>query len=113
MRRSRTASSTSTFRATRRRSPSTSCAVPAHSPSMPVSLRRQRAASADRMAVRAFAKINLSLQVLGVRRDGYHELRTTFQTIGLHDTLTIRKRRGPFVLRCNDAACPVDGTNLV
>lgn len=35
----------------------------------------------------AFAKINLSLKVLGKRPDGYHELRTVFQTIGLKDTL--------------------------
>ena len=35
----------------------------------------------------AFAKINLSLKVLGKRPDGFHELRTVFQTIGLKDTL--------------------------
>jgi len=63
--------------------------------------------------VRAFAKINLSLRVLGIRADGYHELRTIFQTIALHDTLTIRARRGPFVLRCDDRSCPADPTNLV
>ena len=39
--------------------------------------------------VRAFAKVNLSLRVLGKRPDGYHELRTVFQTIGLADTLDI------------------------
>ena len=63
--------------------------------------------------VRAPAKINLSLHVAGVRDDGYHELRTTFQSIALHDTLTIRGRRGPFVLLCDDPACPSDPTNLV
>jgi 4-diphosphocytidyl-2-C-methyl-D-erythritol kinase len=65
------------------------------------------------MRVRAHAKINLSLRVLGVRADGYHELRTVFQSIALHDTLTIRRARGPFRLSCDDPACPADDTNLV
>ena len=65
------------------------------------------------MRVRAFAKINLSLRVLGVRADGYHELRTIFQSIALHDTLTIRPVRGPFRLTCDDPGCPADDTNLV
>ncbi|HEY2153117.1 MAG TPA: 4-(cytidine 5'-diphospho)-2-C-methyl-D-erythritol kinase [Vicinamibacterales bacterium] len=65
------------------------------------------------MRVRAHAKINLSLRVLGVRADGYHELRTVFQSIALHDTLTIRRARGPFRLTCDDPACPADDTNLV
>ena len=65
------------------------------------------------MRVRAFAKINRSLRVLGTRADGYHELRTIFQSIALHDTLTIRATRGPFELTCDDPACPVDATNLI
>jgi 4-diphosphocytidyl-2-C-methyl-D-erythritol kinase len=63
--------------------------------------------------VRAFAKINLSLHVLAARPDGYHELRTTFQTLALHDTLTFRSRPGPFHIICDDEACPTDETNLV
>jgi 4-diphosphocytidyl-2-C-methyl-D-erythritol kinase len=63
--------------------------------------------------VRACAKINLSLRVLGVRPDGYHELRTILQSIALHDTLTIRAVRGPFRLTCDDPRCPSDETNLV
>lgn len=39
--------------------------------------------------VRALAKINLDLRVLGLRPDGYHELRTVFQTVSLYDTVEI------------------------
>ena len=65
------------------------------------------------MRVRAFAKINRSLRVLGTRDGGYHELRTIFQSIALHDTLTFRAIRGPFALTCDDPACPVNATNLI
>src|SRR4029077_16012883 len=54
--------------------------------------------------VSAFAKINLALPVLGARRAGYHELRTTFQTLALHDTLTFSASRGPFEIVCDDPA---------
>src|ERR1700747_1762693 len=65
------------------------------------------------MRVRAFAKINRSLRVVATRADGYHELRTIFQSIALHDTLTLRQVRGPFELTCDDPACPTDETNLI
>ena len=42
-----------------------------------------------RVRLRALGKINLSLRVLGKRPDGYHELRTIFQTISLGDRLDI------------------------
>jgi 4-diphosphocytidyl-2-C-methyl-D-erythritol kinase len=63
--------------------------------------------------VRAFAKINRSLEVLGVRPDGFHELRTVFQSIALHDTIAIRAVPGAFQLTCDDPACPADRSNLV
>ena len=62
---------------------------------------------------RAFAKINRSLEILGVRPDGFHELRTVFQSIALHDTLTIRAARGRFQLTCDDPDCPSDRSNLI
>ena len=50
---------------------------------------RQMSAPRAGRRVRALAKINLDLRVLGKRPDGYHELRTIFQTISLADTLEI------------------------
>jgi 4-diphosphocytidyl-2-C-methyl-D-erythritol kinase len=42
----------------------------------------------------AFAKVNLRLDVLGKRADGYHEVRNVLQTVTLHDTLRFRRGRG-------------------
>src|SRR5262245_22186153 len=63
--------------------------------------------------VEAFAKINLTLRVLGARPDGYHEVRTVLQSIAIHDTLTFRAVRTGFRIECNDPNCPTDQTNLV
>ena len=51
--------------------------------------------------------------MLGTRADGYHELRTVFQTIDLHDTLIAQEKPGPFVLKCRTAGVPLDDRNLV
>jgi 4-diphosphocytidyl-2-C-methyl-D-erythritol kinase len=59
------------------------------------------------------AKVNLGLEVLGLRQDGYHELRTIFQTIDLHDDLVLRRTSGPLTLRCDHPEVPTDGSNLV
>ena len=66
-----------------------------------------------RYVARAHAKVNLDLRVLGTRPDGYHELRTVFQTIELHDVLTGVARRGPLSLKCKSPGVPLDDTNLV
>jgi 4-diphosphocytidyl-2-C-methyl-D-erythritol kinase len=66
-----------------------------------------------RTVARAHAKVNLDLRVLGTRSDGYHELRTVFQAIELHDVITCRTRSGPFVLKCRTAGVPLDEHNLV
>jgi 4-diphosphocytidyl-2-C-methyl-D-erythritol kinase len=66
-----------------------------------------------RLTVRAHAKVNLDLRVLGVRADGYHELRTVFQAIELHDTLVCRDGPGPFTLKCRTPGVPLDAGNLV
>lgn len=62
----------------------------------------------------AFAKINLSLRVLGRRTDGYHELETIFQTITLQDRLTFATRDDErLTLTCDAPDIPVDESNLI
>jgi 4-diphosphocytidyl-2-C-methyl-D-erythritol kinase len=65
------------------------------------------------LAVDAFAKVNLTLRVLGRRPDGFHEVRTMLQSLVLHDSLLFHREPGPFRLECDDPACAVDRTNLV
>jgi len=65
------------------------------------------------VATRAHAKINLDLRVLGTRPDGFHELRTVFQALALHDTITCVPRPGPLAIECDTAGVPLDGGNLV
>jgi 4-diphosphocytidyl-2-C-methyl-D-erythritol kinase len=66
-----------------------------------------------RLVVRGHGKVNLDLRVLGMRPDGYHELRTVFQSVELHDTLICVEAPGPFTLKCRTSGVPLDATNLV
>ena len=62
--------------------------------------------------IQSYAKINWTLDVLHKRTDGYHELRTIYQSVSLHDTLSITEHDGPIKLECNDSRVPCDETNL-
>jgi 4-diphosphocytidyl-2-C-methyl-D-erythritol kinase len=66
------------------------------------------------LRIPAFAKVNLCLDILGRRADGYHELRTIFQTISLHDTLelSLTRQRG-IQFECDDPSLPLGRENLV
>jgi 4-diphosphocytidyl-2-C-methyl-D-erythritol kinase len=65
------------------------------------------------LKIRAYAKINLDLRVFARRADGYHELRTIFQTVALHDTLSFTHTRAPFELRVSGETVPADSRNIV
>jgi len=66
-----------------------------------------------RLVARAHAKVNLDLRVLGTRPDGFHELRTVFQAVELHDTVICSERPGPLELKCRTSGVPLDDSNLV
>ena len=65
------------------------------------------------MILPACAKVNLDLRILGARSDGFHDLKTIFQSLALHDLLTFTARKGPFVIECDDPKIPTDERNLV
>jgi 4-diphosphocytidyl-2-C-methyl-D-erythritol kinase len=66
------------------------------------------------VAVRSFAKINLGLYIGAARADGYHDLRTVYQTIALHDVIrvSVGRGRGIEILCTNkDPRVPLDSSN--
>jgi 4-diphosphocytidyl-2-C-methyl-D-erythritol kinase len=64
------------------------------------------------VTVRSFAKINLGLRIGAARTDGFHELLTVYQTIGLHDVIRVSVERGIGIeIRCNDPRVPTDESN--
>jgi 4-diphosphocytidyl-2-C-methyl-D-erythritol kinase len=58
-------------------------------------------------------KVNLLLNILGKRPDGFHELETIMQPVNFCDELTFARIGTGIQLSCNDPVLPVDGTNLV
>jgi 4-diphosphocytidyl-2-C-methyl-D-erythritol kinase len=64
------------------------------------------------MQIKAYAKINWSLRVIGKRADGYHDIETLFQAISLHDTIMIMES-DRWSITCDDPTVPCDETNLV
>jgi 4-diphosphocytidyl-2-C-methyl-D-erythritol kinase len=60
----------------------------------------------------SFAKINLGLRIGTLRPDGFHELRTVYQTIALHDMIRVSVGRGSGIeIRCDDPRVPKDSAN--
>jgi 4-diphosphocytidyl-2-C-methyl-D-erythritol kinase len=64
------------------------------------------------VTIPSFAKINLGLRIGPLREDGFHQLRTVYQTIGLHDIVSVSVVRGSGIeIRCDDPRVPTDSTN--
>jgi len=60
----------------------------------------------------SFAKINLGLKIGARRPDGFHELRTVYQTLALHDVIRVDVQPGTGIeIRCDDPRVPLDRTN--
>jgi 4-diphosphocytidyl-2-C-methyl-D-erythritol kinase len=64
------------------------------------------------VTVKSFAKINLGLRIGAARADGFHDLLTVYQTIGLHDVIRVSIGRGSGIeIRCTDPRVPRDESN--
>ena len=65
------------------------------------------------LELKALAKINLGLDVLGRRENGYHDVRMVMQTIYLYDKVTLNKTEEPGIqLKTNLSYLPVDDKNI-
>ncbi|MEG1003620.1 4-(cytidine 5'-diphospho)-2-C-methyl-D-erythritol kinase [Clostridium sp.] len=64
------------------------------------------------MKIKAYAKINIALDVIGKREDGYHLLRMIMQGIDLYDEITIEKIEKGITISCNKPYVPKDERNL-
>lgn len=64
------------------------------------------------MLIKAHAKINISLDVVGKREDGYHLLKMIMQMIDLYDLIEVNKIKSGIQLSCNKHYIPVDERNL-
>ncbi len=68
----------------------------------------------DTLRLRAQGKINLGLDVTGIREDGYHEVRMVMQTVGLYDRIILEKTKEPgIVITANLPYVPTNENNLM
>lgn len=65
------------------------------------------------LRLNAYAKINLALDVLGDRPDGYHDIETVLHTVELHDSIILRENGNGVTLRCASPDVPADTQNIV
>ena len=65
------------------------------------------------LVLKSHCKVNLLLNILGRREDGFHELETIMQPVPLYDELQLERREKGLELSCNDPRLSMDASNLV
>lgn len=65
------------------------------------------------LRLNAYAKVNLALDVLQRREDGYHEVETVLHTIALHDSITLRESGEGILVTTDDPSIPTDAGSLL
>jgi len=65
------------------------------------------------LRLNAYAKVNLALDVLQRREDGYHEIETVLHTIALHDSITLRESGEGILVTTDDPSIPTDAGSLL
>ena len=66
----------------------------------------------DKLIVKSPAKINLFLEVLRKREDGYHQIRSLMQAVDLFDELIFQRKKNDIAISCDHPLCPADESNL-
>ncbi len=64
------------------------------------------------ISLKSFSKINLSLKIIGLRPDGFHEIETLMQTISLCDDMTISDVEKDIIIECNNSGVPTGPKNI-
>lgn len=66
------------------------------------------------MKLKAYSKINLLLDITGIKKNGYHSLFTVMQSVGLYDTITVeRNGSNEITVSCDTEGVPTDKSNIV
>jgi len=66
----------------------------------------------DRLYTKAMGKINLTLDVINKRADGYHNLKMVMQTVELHDVLELKKLENGITVLCENSLVPTNDSNI-
>ena len=68
--------------------------------------------SGNKAIAKSYAKINLTLDVIAKREDGYHDVSMVMQTINLYDNITVTKVNKGINLSVSGAELPLDSSNI-